>query len=208
MKNMLKELVLNDYLAKLSSSDPVPGGGAASAISGATAAGLVAMVAALTSGKKNYEDSWKMMDEVRPEALKIQEELTDLADKDADSYQAVLDCFKMPKDTDEEKAARSKAIQTATLEAAKVPLRIAELSSQIFGMAKQMVLHGNKNAVSDGAVAALLARAAVHGAVLNVLINAGSLKDENAREDLRKRCEELRKMADQQEAEILKLTNL
>lgn len=205
---MMKDLVLGDYLEKLASADPVPGGGTASAVSGATAAGLVAMVASLTIGKKGYEDSWKMMEEVKEEALKLKERLMVLADKDADSYQAVLNCFKMPKNTDEEKTARSKAIQDATLEAAKIPLSVAEISAQIFPLAKQVVLHGNKNAVSDGAVAALLSRTAVRGAVLNVLINAGSLKNEEAKNDLLKMSQQLNDIADKSEAEILKLTNL
>lgn len=205
---MLKELVLNEYLDKLASSDPVPGGGAASAISGATAAGLVEMVARLTSGKKGYEEVTEEMNKILEEASKIREELVDLADKDADSYQAVLDCFKMPKSTDEEKSLRSQAIQKATLGAAQVPLRIAERCREIFPLAMAVVEKGNKNAVSDGAVAALLSRAAVHGAVLNVLINVSSLKDEKVREELTLKTTELKEAADKYEKEILLKTNL
>lgn len=205
---MFKEMVLNDYLNQLASESPVPGGGTASAISGANAAALVAMVTGLTIGKKNYEDSWTKMEEIKEKAMNIKEELLVLADKDSDSYAAVLNCFKMPKETDEDKKKRSAAIQEATLGAALIPLNVAQTTAKIFDLAEEVVKYGNKNAVSDGAVAALHARCAVHGAILNVLINVSSLKDENKRNELTKITTELTEYADRREKEILKLVNL
>lgn len=205
---MFKDMKLEEYLNSISSKDPVPGGGTTSAISGATAASLIAMVAGLTAGKKGYEDSWETMEEIRKEALNLKEELISLSEKDSESYQAVFNCFKMPKETDEEKAKRSEAIQKATLEAALIPLSVAEISSQLFKMAKIVVEKGNKNAVSDGACAALLARSAVRGAALNVKINLSSLKDEKSRNELAKKVESYINIADKSEAEILQLTGL
>lgn len=204
-EKMLKELTINQFTQELSSDTPAPGGGSASAMTGATAAGLVAMVASLTIGKKGYEDSWAMMKEIKEEMEGYRVFFLEGMDRDADSYTKVMDCYKLPKETEEEKMARAEAIQKTLYQAAVVPLEIAEKAAKIFGYAKKVVEYGNKNAASDGAVAALMARAALKGGLHNVMINAASLKDPAQKENLMAKVHSLEKTADKEEAEVMAL---
>ncbi len=202
---MLKELTIDQFTETLASDSPVPGGGSAAAMAGATAASLVAMVASLTVEKTGYEESWDEMSGIREEMEAVRVFFLDSMDRDADSYAEVIDCFKLPKNTDEEKACRVKAIQDALYEAAIVPLSIAEKGADIFDYARIVIEKGNKNASSDGAVAALMARASVKGALYNVKINAASLKDPDRKAELLQKVEDLERKADDAEGEVLKL---
>ena len=189
----------------LASDSPVPGGGSAAALAGAGAAGLIAMVAALTMGKTGYEEHWDEMSKVKEEMDKAKDFFLNAMDEDAGSYAKVMDCFKMPKNTDEEKACRLQAIQDTLYGAAIVPLRIAEKAAELFRFAEIVIDKGNKNAASDGAVAALMARTSVRGALYNVKINASSLKDPESKADLLKKADSLAKRSAQAESTVLKL---
>ena len=164
---MLTDLTVKDFLNKVAGSDPVPGGGSIAALNGALASALAAMVANLT------ED----MQAIAQEAERLMGDFTADIDRDSDAYDRVFACFKMPKETDEEKAARSAAIQEATKYAAQVPLEVARRACALMPRVAEVALKGNQNAVTDACVAMMSARNAVLAAVLNVRINLSSLKD-------------------------------
>ena len=202
---MLKDLTVTNFMSTLASDSPVPGGGSAAALSGAVAAGLIAMVASLTVGRKGYEETWTKMESLKAEMETASEEFLDLMNRDADSYADVIACFKLPKDSEEEKECRKKAIREATIHAAEVPLGIAEKAVTLFENAKYVIENGNKNAVSDGAVAAMSARTCILGALYNVRINAVSLSDSPEKAELIKKANALEASALKQEKIILDL---
>lgn len=174
---MLTELTVKDFLNKVAGSDPVPGGGSIAALNGAIASALAAMVANLTIGKKNYADCEGLMKQIAERAAGLKEEFVADVDRDSEAYDRVFACFKMPKATDEEKAARSAAIQEATKFAAQVPMEVARRAYGLMDTIAQVARKGNQNAVTDACVAMMAARSAVLAALMNVRINLGSLKD-------------------------------
>jgi formiminotetrahydrofolate cyclodeaminase len=161
------------FLDRLASAEPTPGGGSAAAIAGAMAAALLAMVSRLT--KTNQEGA--TIDAVATEMDKGRATLLDLAAKDAQAFDDVMRAMRMAKDTDEQRRARQHAIQQALIEAAAVPLAVAAHGLEVLKRAVLVARRGNVNAISDVGVAALLAYAAVHGAILNVRINLAGIKD-------------------------------
>ena len=165
------------FLASLASATPTPGGGTGAAIAGAMGAALVRMLALLTVGREKYAAHEALMQAIADQAEDERLALMDLAAQDASAYDAVGAAFKLPKATDEEKAARREAIQAAMKGACDVPLRVMERCLEVIALAKTAVQHGNENAVSDGAAGAELARAAMRVASYNVKINLGSIKD-------------------------------
>ena len=177
MENKLVDLTVKGFLDKVAGNDPVPGGGSVSAFYGAVASSLAAMVGGLTIGKKKYAEYNDIMEDTIKCMKAYQQEFLTLIDKDSDAYHKVFNCFKMPKETDEEKAKRSQAIQEGTLYAAEVPLEVAKKALEIMDMIETVVKFGNQNAVTDGCIAMMSARNAVLGAALNVRINLGGLKD-------------------------------
>ncbi|SDL11045.1 cyclodeaminase/cyclohydrolase family protein [Natronincola ferrireducens] len=174
---MLGNMSVKDFLEKTASSDPVPGGGSIAALSAATAAALTEMVANLTIGKKKYVEVEEEMKEIAKTNIAAREELIGDIDRDSDAYNKVMDAFKLPKETEEEIAARKDAIQEATKTAALVPLEVAKKAFDLMENIEKVVVKGNQNAVTDGAVAAMMARTAVLSALYNVKINLGSIKD-------------------------------
>jgi len=184
------------FLDALAADSPAPGGGSASAYSGAAAAALVAMVARLTIGRKKYAEVEKQMQQVLERAEALRAELTAAIQKDAAAFEAVMAAYRMPKGTPEEAAVRGEAIESAMKEAARVPLQVATQAVEVMGLSVLVVKAGNLNAISDGASAAAQARAALSGAGYNVRINAASLKDRDevirllaALKDLEERAE-------------------
>ena len=162
---------LNGFLAGLASDSPTPGGGSVAALAGALGAALNSMVANLTIGKKKYVDVEAEMKDVLVKAEALRLELTQLVDEDANAFDKVMQAMKLPKETDEEKAARTAAMQTSLIDAATVPLAVMEKCVDVIRLSKAAAEKGNKNAVSDAGVAALMGRAGAHAARLNVLIN-------------------------------------
>ncbi len=167
---------LNDFLAELASDSPAPGGGSVAALSGALAAGLTSMVANLTVGKPKYAESEPDMRSLldRSEALRL--ELAQLIEEDTQAFDRVMAAMKLPKETAEEQATRSAALQSALVDAASVPLEVMGKCVEVIALARVAAEKGNRNAVSDAGVAALMARAGTHAARLNVMINLPGIR--------------------------------
>lgn len=200
---MLTELTVKDFLNKVAGSDPVPGGGSIAALNGAIAAALAAMVANLTIGKKNYADCEELMKQIAERAAGLKEEFVADVDRDSEAYDRVFACFKMPKATDEEKAARSAAIQEATKFAAQVPMEVARRAYGLMDTIAQVARKGNQNAVTDACVAMMAARSAVLAALMNVRINLGSLKDKEFALAMQAEADGLEQQALAKEKELL-----
>lgn len=181
----LTEMTVDTYLDTMASDAPAPGGGSASALCGAQGAGLVTMVAGLTVGSKKYADFRDRCQETLDRGLPYVSSLTAQIDRDTDAFNLVSAAFKMPKNTDEERSARSQAIQAGTLASTEAPLETMRLSLAALRNAKTLLEGFNASAASDLGVAALDLLAAVKGAWLNVLINIGSLKDKERAENFR-----------------------
>ena len=177
----LVELTVKDYLDLLKSDAPAPGGGSVSALSAAQGIGLVAMVSDLTIGRERYADFEEGCKKAKKEAKELYEKLTEAIDKDTEAFNLVSAAFKMPKDTDENKAARSKAIADATLIATEVPFETLTLCMEGLKVTETIVGKSNPNAASDLGVAALNLLAGIKGAWLNVMINLPGVKDEAAK---------------------------
>ena len=198
----LVDLTVTGFAEETSRESPAPGGGTISAYMGALGASLGTMVANLSSHKPGWDDRWKEFSEWADKGQAIAKELLHLVDEDTEAFNRIMAAFGMPKKTDEDKAARSAAIQDATLYAAQVPLRTMKESMKVFEICRAMVMEGNPNSVSDAGVGVLAARAAVLGAGMNVKINAGSLKDRTAADALIAEANELIKKANAEEADI------
>ena len=175
---MLTELTIKEFINKVISNDPVPGGGSVSALNGALAGALAAMVANLTIGRKKYAEVNDIMVELSARFEKLSSRLIEDVDRDSDAYNRVFAAFKMPKETDEEKQARSEAIQRETKYAAQVPMEVARAVYEVLPMIDTVAQKGNSNAVTDACVSMMCARTAILGALLNVRINLTSIKDE------------------------------
>ncbi len=185
-----------DFLDALAADTPTPGGGSAAAYSAAEGAALVGMVGRLTVGRKKYAEIEGQMKEMVAQADKLRQELSRAVERDAQAFEAVMAAFRLPKGSPEEQAARLQAVEQATLGAAQVPLEVAGMAAEVIELALQAVTHGNVNAVSDGAAAAALARAALTVAGYNVRINLVGLKDGAAKESLLEKLHELERKAD------------
>ena len=175
---MLTELTIKEFINKVISNDPVPGGGSVSALNGALASALAAMVANLTVGRKKYVEVNDLMQELSSRFEKLSQKLIEDVDRDSDAYNRVFAAFKMPKETDEEKQARSEAIQRETKYAAQVPMEVARAVYEVLPQIDAVAQKGNSNAVTDACVSMMCARTAILGALLNVRINLTSIKDE------------------------------
>jgi formiminotetrahydrofolate cyclodeaminase len=184
------------YLDALASDAPTPGGGAVAALAGATGAALISMVCNLTIGRTGYEEAEERMRGVLDEAEASRTALLDLADRDAAAFGAVMAAFRMPKETDAERAVRSRAIQEGYSAAAEVPLDIARRAAELMELAREVTEIGNANAASDGACAAQALSAAVWSATYNVEINAAALKDPAKAQTLRDEVSALRAHAE------------
>ena len=176
-KKGLAQMTVEGFTRETASESAAPGGGSVSACMGAFAAALATMVANLSSHKRGWDARWKEFSDVAEQGQKLVDELLLLIDEDTAAFNRIMDCFSMPKGTDEEKAARAKALEEATLYAAQVPLKTMEASLKALPLALQMAQSGNPASASDAGVAALAAVAAIQGARLNVRINAAGLKD-------------------------------
>ena len=174
----LIELKLNEYLDVLLSDAPAPGGGSVSALAGAQGAALMAMVCDLTTSKEKFADDHALCAELRQKAGDLYEGFAKAIDEDTEAFNLVAAAFKMPKDTDEEKAARKQAIADGTLEATKVPFRVMEMASEGLAIAEKLQNHYNRNCDSDYGVGVLNFMTCMRGAWLNVKINLPGVKDE------------------------------
>ena len=199
----LVDLNLKDFLARTASGSPVPGGGSIAALSAAIAAALSEMVAHLTIGKKGYETLEKEMQDIAKDAFQYRERFIKTIDRDSDAYNDVLTAFQLPKGTDQEQTHRKRAIQEALKEAALVPLDVAREAFKVIELAGKVLKQGNKNAVTDAAVAVMMARTAVLSALYNVKINLALIKDTNFIKDVGKEVTHVESEIIQRERELL-----
>ena len=169
---------IEEFLDALASADSTPGGGSAAAIMGAMGAALVSMVGNLTVGKEKYAAVESEMQDMLLQSESLRARLTVVVQDDVRVFDAVMDAYGLPKDTDEQKQARSSVIQDALKDAADVPLACARLCADVIALCSIAGKHGNRNVVSDAGVAVLAAHAALRSAALNVYINAGAIKDQ------------------------------
>ncbi len=168
---------LGEFLDELASSAPAPGGGAVAALAGALGAALVSMVANLTRGKAGYEAAQGPAGEILAQSEQLRRRLAALMGEDYDAFMRLSQAMKLPRGSDEEKAARTAALQAALKDAALVPMQVAQACSDAMQLCRPIAEIGNKNAISDAGVAVLMAEAGLRSAALNVLINLGLIKD-------------------------------
>lgn len=203
----LVDMTCRDFALETASESPAPGGGSISAYMGALGAALGAMVANLSSHKAGWDERWEEFSDYAERGQELLRELLALVDEDTEAFNRIMAVFAMPKATDEEKAARSAALQSATLYATQVPLKTMKVSFKVFEIVRAMAEIGNPNSVSDAGVGALAARSAVLGAQLNVKINAAGLKDRQAAEALIAEADSIAAQAVEAEREVLEIVN-
>lgn len=187
----LAKMTVEAYIDQLGSNAPAPGGGSASALCGAQGAALVTMVAELTVGKEKYAEFEELCRRAIEEGSKLRQDLVAAIDKDTQAFNLVSVAFKLPKETEEEKAARRQAIADATLTATQVPFETLSLAKAALGVCALLVSKSNPNAASDLGVAALNLLSCAKGAWLNILINLGGVKDEEKAAYFRTQGEQL-----------------
>lgn len=203
----LVDMSCTEFALETASESPAPGGGSISAYMGALAAALGTMVANLSSHKAGWDERWEEFSDYAERGQVLVSRLLALVDEDTEAFNRIMAVFAMPKTTAEEKAARSAALQSATLYATEVPLKTMKAAYECFEIVKAMAETGNPNSVSDAGVGALAARSAILGAELNVKINAAGLKDRETAERLISEANEIARKAVAQEAEILQIVN-
>ena len=173
---MLADMPLKELIAELGSSSPAPGGGSVAALNGALSASLTSMVCRLTIGKERYASAQADMKAALAESKDLMEKMLALADRDAEAFNKVMGAFAMPKSNDDERAARSDALQGAYKGASEVPLETARGCLKAMELAKIALLKGNRNSATDAACAALCAEAGLKAAALNVRVNLSAIK--------------------------------
>ena len=203
----LVDMTLTEFAEETASESPAPGGGSIAAYMGALGAALSTMVANLSAHKPGWDNRWKEFSDYAERGHALMTKLLALVDEDTAAFNKIMAVFSMPKSTPEEKAARAEALETATLYATEVPLRTMEASYDVFDYAEAMAREGNPASVSDAAVGALAARAAVVGALLNVRINAAGLKNRENAEKLLTRADEIDKKSEARVATVLEIAN-
>lgn len=202
----LIDMSAKTFAEKTASEAPAPGGGSVAAYMGALAAALATMVANLAAHKAGWDDRWEEFSDMAVRGQKHMNTLLTLVDRDTEAFNGIMAAFGMPKATDAEKAARSRAIHDATVNAVEVPYATLREALATFSVLREVALNGNPASASDAGVGALAARAAVHGAYLNMKINAADIDDENVNELINKAASMVSD-ADRFESEILAIVN-
>ena len=208
----LKQLTVEEFIKDLGSNSPAPGGGSVAALSAALAGASVAMVYSLTVGKKAYEaltDELKeKVNENLTEGIKFYNETLDCMEEDKRVFLELMDSFKMPKVTDEEKYLRTKEINKKTYEAMMVPLELSRKAMKFYENIEFAIDYGNKNVVSDAGVSAIMLHSSIESAILNVRINLASLKDENFKNNILTEINECIKISYNKKEDIMDRVNL
>jgi glutamate formiminotransferase/formiminotetrahydrofolate cyclodeaminase len=200
----LSELTVKEFVEELASDSPAPGGGSVAALAASLGAALSSMVASLTVGKEKYRDNWDAMEKVRSDGNELHRAFLNLMEKDTDAFNLFIAALKMPKGTDDEKAARSEAIQQATKKAIEVPFETMTKCLDMMELAKIACEKGNSNAITDAGSAAVLARAAAVAASYNVKINLMGLKDKGFADKTKVDMEKTLKLIEEGSASIEK----
>ena len=201
----LAKMNLHDFCNETLSDSPAPGGGSVAALMGALGASLGGMVANLSAGKRGWDDRLEYLSDWAVKAQQLKDELLSLVDEDTAAFNKVMDAFGLPKESVEEKAARTAAIEEATKRAAEVPLKVMQTASRSYELLAEMGENGNPASISDVGVGTLATRACIDGAALNVRINLRQLKDEKFKTDLQ---EKVRKISADSEAQFKKITQV
>ncbi len=175
---MLTELTIQQFLAELASGSATPGGGSAAGLAGAQGAALLSMVCNLTIGRQKYADMENAMQEALDKAERLRLRLMELVEEDTRAFDGVMAAYRLPKDTPEQKAARSAAIQAGLKEATRTPMETLKACVAVLELAPAVVSQGNPNVISDGGAGVLAAHAGMMTAALNVRINLNAIKDE------------------------------
>ena len=202
---MIKDMSIQTFLDELASKASTPGGGGAAAVSGAMGAALISMVAHFTIGKKGYEDVQAEAQDILDKSEALRAKLTDAIADDVRVFNRVMASYGMPKETDEEKAARSAEIQEALKEATDVPLECASLCYEVIKLSLPIANIGNNNVISDAGVAVLSGYAGLRSAALNVYINIGGIKDEEFANDRREKLEAMLSDMEELKEDIYKI---
>ncbi len=205
---MLSDLTIQEFLAKAASNSPVPGGGSVAALSASLAASLTEMVARLTIGKKGYELFEQEMKIIANEAFLLRKKFTQDIDNDANAYNDVMSAYTLPKKTQEETLVRQQTIQDGLKQAVLIPLDVAKGAAKLMELTGKAVEKGNKNAVTDGVVGAMMAKTAALAALYNVKINLLLIKDETFVEEISKQVKHLEAQVVNREKEMLSFVNL
>ncbi len=204
---MYSDLTVQQFLEALASKEPVPGGGSGAALAGALGAALVSMVCNLTIGKKGYEGVEAQMRHLLAQTEGIRIELPQLLEADTQAYGQVMAAYRLPRATEAEKQAREAAMQERLRQAAEVPYRIAERCAQVVSLALPAARMGNKWAVSDAGVGALLGEASMHSALLNVEINLASIQDQAYNAEMRRRVASLVERTEETKAQVMEIVH-
>lgn len=190
---MLDNKKVNEFVDELASNSPAPGGGSVAALSASLGAALTSMVFNLTVGKKAYrnmsEEDQMRVDRTLEESQKMKDEFLSLMNRDTEEFMEVMKAYKLPKETDEEKKFRKMKIEEGYVRALKIPLIVGEKSFEIYSLIETACELGNKNAISDAGVAALMVQAGIEGAVLNVKINLTAVNDEAMKAEIAEKCD-------------------
>jgi len=202
----MKNMTIDEFAQIVASDSPVPGGGSIAALCGALSAALAEMVANLTVGKKKYADSKEEMADIISKASALRDKLLNYIEEDSLAYNKVMEAYKLPKETEQEKSLRLSEIEEGLKIAASVPLKVAETSFEILPLAEAVVLRGNSNSVTDALVGAMMARTGVLSAVLNIRINLDSVKDSEFVKVLKKKADFLEVETIKFEKKILELS--
>lgn len=200
-------MTLKGFVEETASESPAPGGGSISAAMGAMGAALGTMVANLSSHKPGWDERWEEFSNWAEKGKQYYQELLFLIDEDTRAFNKIMDAFSLPKSTEEEKAARHKAIQEATRYAIEIPFRVMKVAYKSMEVMKAMAEIGNPNSVSDAGVGAIAARGCVMGAYLNVKINAASYEDKEYVKHILAEGAEIEQKTVELEKEILSIVN-
>lgn len=205
-QKLLTDMTLRDFTDETASESPAPGGGSVSAYVGALGISLGTMVANLSSHKRGWDERWEEFSDWAEQGEQLKNELVRLTDEDTAAFNKIMQAFALPKSTEQEKIERNRTVQEATKYAMEIPFRVMELSLESMRVIKAMAETGNPNSISDAGVGALCARTAVHGAYLNVRINASGCEDKAYVRDILEKAEIILKKAETTEKEILQVT--
>ena len=199
----LTALSSKEFLEKLASNAPTPGGGGGAAMAGALAAALTSMVGNLTTGKEKFAEYEIEVQDILSKAEALRVRMLELVNADAEVFKEFMVCYRLPKNTEGEKQAREEAIQNAAKQAAEVPLEISEACLTVMKLAERIVVIGNHGAITDAACSAILGRAAMRSAMYNVVVNLKLIKDNAYNEAMYAKMESM-----QLEAEVLEKKTL
>ena len=203
----LTKLSCQEFLEKLASNVPTPGGGGGAAMAGALAVALTSMVGNLTVGKEKFAAHEEEVQNILAKAEVLRLKMLSLVNADAEVFNSFMACYRMPKATEEEKLVRNQAIQNAAKEAAGVPFEIAKSCLEVMKLADRIAVIGNHGAITDAAVSAIMARAALRSAVYNVVVNLKLIKDESYNKEMYDKLEAMQKVAEALEKTTLTTTD-